>query len=128
MIVNDETVRAANIREIIFKGGVEKELRKRDAIYELAGELVECNESSKIEIDTFDLEPLSVFVSRELLVKVYKDRHDCPIGGLARHKNETEYTLLRWTGFLGTIQLRYQLFVVQSKPDSQPVIYWVRTE
>lgn len=128
MIVNDETVKAANIREIVFGGGEEKELRKQDAIYQLAGELVEQNESSKIDIEYFDLEPPSVFVSRQLVVKVYKDRNDCPIGGLAKHKGEEDYTVLKMTEFFGMIRLRYQIFAIKPKPESEPRFYWVRVE
>jgi len=102
----------------------------QSATYSLLGNSNLGEQADKVEIEYFELPSHSLFEKRRLLVKVYKNRYYCPIGGLAKNKGEEDYTALKMTEAFGMrmIQLRYQLFAIQPQPKKDPHLYWVRIE
>lgn len=127
-MINDDTVRAANIREIMYRGGEECQLRQIDAIYELAGKMID--PSDKFEINYFDLDPIQTIpplphpINKQLLVKVYKDRKDCPVWGIGRDNGEQDYVIQCIDNNLIVTCQKYLRYVVRGRSNRQR--YWVR--
>lgn len=123
-MVNDESAKLDNIREILYTCTEEYEIKKGRAIYELAHYVL--SETSKFDIEYIDLESPTRLIKRQLIVKVYKDRGDCPIGGIAKKKDEPDHYLQKMTQDLQVITQKYSLFVIQV--TGEPRLYWVRIE
>lgn len=124
MTVTDASVQFDNIIEIQYNSTEEYERRKGRAIYELTHNLL--SETSKFDIEYIDTEPPTLNIKRQLIVKVYKDRSDCPIGGLAQNKDEPDHYLTTVNQNLQARVQKYSVFVIEGKLKTH--FYWVRTE
>lgn len=118
-MVDNESIKAENIRVIPYTCPEQLEAGKKKACYQLLPEPIE-----GVTVEFVELAPRGI-VKQTLAIKAYSDRRDCPVNAIAVHKEETDKCEYKATDLhLQTIRMQFKLLVIKAATGIK--FYWAR--